>query len=153
MALDISTDTFHELAGHNGSQVIFPKLPEPQCRRGFHIVEAVIIAMSQGFSCTPVELMPLIASSPLPGYERGTFPVFLGPDATEETNWTIFTSLIRGSQGVIECRIANNGSYHAIAFEDGVIFDPEGQTFDYSREACEKRGLYTQRLWQIAKVG
>lgn len=147
MALDIAVWHFHELVGHDGSEIIFPNLPEPQCRRGFHVSEACLAAIRQGYAATPVELMPVIASSP--GIEPLTHRVFYGTD--ESDNWSRFTELLHYGQGVIECR-TRSGNYHAVGYESGVIYDPDGHEFDYSRAVCEGHGLFTTRLWQIEKA-
>lgn len=145
MALDITTARFEELASHDGSAIVFPALPEPQCRRGYHVCEAVRVVMMLGHAATPVELMPQIGS-------KSGDSIRCYYDARDEDfNWTYFHALILYTRGVIEC-MTRSGNFHAVAYEKGRIFDPDGREFDYSREACESRGLYTTRLWRIEKV-
>lgn len=146
MALDITTARFEELAGHNGGEIVFHELPEPRRRRGFHTCEAVRVAMILGYSASPIELMPQIAGPPLPQLVRCFYD---GRD--ESCNWNLFSELIAYTRGVIEC-MTRAGNFHAVAYEKGRIFDPDGREFDYSREACESRGLFTTRLWRIEKV-
>jgi hypothetical protein len=150
MALDLLTWQFHELAGHDGSRVVFEHLPDPLCRRGFHINEAVVVALNLGYSATPVELMPQIASTPVAGAAQQTVLALHGRFPTEARNQATFDVLIQTRQGVIECR-TRSGNWHAVAFETGSIYDPDGREFEYSTAACEKRGLFTTRLWIIEK--
>lgn len=148
MALDIPVTVFEFMAGHDGSEIVFPGLPEPQCRRGFHVSEAVLVAMQLGYSATPFELFPMIAPS-----EGASVPfvVHYGHQQTPEYNWNVFDGLIHNHQGVIEVRTQLN-RWHAVAFCKGEIFDPDGRTFPYSREACAARGLFTTRLWRVEKI-
>jgi hypothetical protein len=152
MALGITVEKFHELAGHDGSEKVWPELPEPLCRRGFHLNEAIFVAMNLHHSATPFELFPMIQATPMAPY-HGTeqIAVFHPPKFSETHNWELFCFYIDHFRGVIECR-TRNGNWHAVAFERGVIYDPDGRHFGYSREACEARGLFTTRLWKVAKA-
>lgn len=145
MALEITTVRFEELAGHDGGEIVFPDLPEPLCRRGFHVCEANRVAMILGHSATPFELMPQIASK-----TRDTIRCFYNAQ-DERFNWSLFTAQIDYTRGVIEC-MTPNGNYHAVAYSKGRIYDPDGREFAYSRENCEGRNLFTTRLWRIEKV-
>lgn len=152
MALDISTHEFCLVAGHDGGEKIWPELPDPLCRRGFHISEATKVAITLGYSATPLELFPMIQATAMAPY-HGTeqVPVFYPPTKDEIGNWMDFANIISYARGVIECR-TRNGNWHAVAFEKGVIYDPDGRRFGYTREACESRGLFTTRLWKVAKA-
>lgn len=147
MALDIPVRLFELMAGHDGSEIMFPELSEPLCRRGFHVSEATLIAMRLGYSATPLELFPQIAASAGPSVK----PVYYGQTATEEFNWTIFEATIISFSGVIEAR-TKSPCWHAVAFDKGQIFDPDGRQFAYSREDCARRGLFTTRLWRVTKI-
>lgn len=155
MALEISVTEFYRLAGHTGSEVVFPWLAEPLCRRGFHIQEAVFVAVQLGYSMTPFELFPQLAASPSanphpPG--ANTVMVGYGGDAVQlGNNWIHFTRFIASGRGVIECK-TKSSNWHAVAYDDGHIFNPEGEAFPYSRANCESRGLFTHRLWQLSKT-
>jgi hypothetical protein len=41
---------------------------------------------------------------------------------------------------------------HAVAFDHGRIFDPDGREYDYSRQACEARHFYGHKLWLIQET-
>jgi hypothetical protein len=144
MALNITTDEFHRLAGHDGSEILFPLRPEPQCRRGFHIQEAVNVARKLKYTATPFQLFPQLTS----GYDT---PLLIRYDNDPHLhhNWDLFKEILAQGRGVIECETSTNNN-HAVAFENNYILDPDGGfVFPYSREACESRGLYTRCLWQI----
>jgi len=148
MAMEIPTSLFEQTAGHDGSDIIFPGLPDPYCRRGFHTSEATYVAMLLGFSATSIDLFPRIAPT------KGSYPevsAYYGTLANEDQNWAIFQGIIHNKRGVLEIR-TRSGAGHAVAFEQGHIYDPDGAAFPYSREACETRGLYTLRLWRIEKL-
>ncbi len=145
MALGITTEEFYLLAGHNGGEIVFPELTEPYRRRGFHVSEAVMVALRHCCTASPVELEPRIASN---GDLDRTVAVRYSRVCND--NWAAFTTLIQSFQGVIECRTYRG--WHAVAFDTGRIYDPDGREFDYSREACESRGLYTTRLWIVGKT-
>jgi hypothetical protein len=142
MALDIPTREFFSLVGHDGSKIIDPQLPDPMARAGIHFQEAIDVAWSLGFAPTPFELFPTAIT--VPGQEPRviTFPGAKG-------NWGRFVRHLKEGRGVIECQGRRCG--HAVAFENGRIFDPDGSEFDYSREACELRGLMTVRLWRMER--
>lgn len=158
MALDIPTTKFFELAGHDGSDVAFPWLPEPACRRSHHIQEAVHVARQLGYSMSPFELFPqtLCAAKPttrLDGKCDTNVPVVqirYGNHERLHHNWDVFKDLIDCGRGIIECTTKQLGG-HAVAYDNNYIFDPDGRTFHYSREACEELGLYTKCLWQVTK--
>lgn len=147
MALDIPVRLFEQLAGHDGGEIVFPDLSEPLCRRGFHVSEAVLVALRLDYAATPIELFPVIAASDGPA----TKVVHYGHAATPEYNWVVGESLIHGRRGVIEAR-TRSGYWHAVAFDRGHIYDPDGRHFQYSREDCENRGLFISRIWQIEKL-
>jgi hypothetical protein len=146
MALGITTQEFEARAGHDGGQIVFPGQPEPRCRRGFHISEACLVSLKLGCTATPFEVMPQIAESGTNPAVHGGLNVYYGK--LPATNWVYFWAFIQEECGVIECRTLR-GNYHAVAFEKNRIFDPDGREFDYSRDACEARGLFTQRLWIV----
>lgn len=149
MALGLDIATFNRLAGHDGGEIIFPDLPEPQCRRGFHVSEAVRVALNLGYSATPFELFPVIAPS------RGEYephvvlygePQYREPDG----NWAKFETVV-SKQGVLECR-TRSGNWHAVAFSHLLIHDPDGGApYVYSQGDMTSRGLYPVRAWRVEK--
>lgn len=58
MVMNIPIHDLISLIGHDGSEIMFPDLPEPVCRAGFTIQEIVDAALKMGWSMTPIEAMP-----------------------------------------------------------------------------------------------
>ena len=142
MVLDLPLSAIFDEIGHDGSQIIKPNLPEPICRRGFHPQELIHLCLTHGYAATRVELYPVLCLSPGSGDYVVAYP---------DDNWTRFTRVIQQSRGVIEGVGRRCG--HAVAYEHGCIFDPDGHEYDYSREACQQRGFITQHLWRIDRIG
>jgi len=137
MALDIPVAQFFDLIGHDGSELLYPELPEPACRRGVHVQEAIEAAWTLGFSSTPFELFPQSRTSLGGPTHAVVFPA---------GNWERFLPFLR-RKGVIEC-VTTSGHGHAVAFHDSVIYDPASPIlYPWSREAMERRGLFTRTLW------
>jgi hypothetical protein len=142
MALDMPVATLLATIGHDGSEIIFPGLPEPLCRRCFHVQELLQVALSRGFAVTPVELFPVLRPT-----DTGPHMTVLYPD----NNWRRFEETIRTSRGVIEGTGAR--FRHVVAYDHGRIFDPKGSLYDYSRLACEAHQFYSRCAWRIDPIG
>ncbi len=143
MVLDISVADFFGLVGHNGSQIAFPSLPDPIARRGLHIQECINTCLKLGYSVTPVELFPVIRATLL---EENNIVVLFGDD--ESANWQRFEHTIQNSIGVLEG--SGYQCLHAVAYDHGTIFDPDGCEYIYSRTACESRGFVARRAWRVS---
>ena len=146
MALDVPLAEVLYLLGHDGSAIQWPNLPEPLCRRGFHPQELLYVCLARGCAATRFELAPALT----PGYGSREFRIL-----SEARSWLLFRSLIQHSRGVIEGVAEGEGQRcgHAVAYDHGRIFDPDGAEYPYSRDACEARGFFTQNLWRIDRIG
>ena len=142
MALDMPVADLLAAIGHDGSEVAFPGLPEPACRRCFHIQELIQVALARGFAVTPIELFPVLQPA-----NAGPHRVVLYPD----NNWRRFEQTILSSRGVIDGTGTRFG--HTVAYDHGRIFDPKGLLYDYSRLACEARHFYSRCAWRIDPIG
>ena len=143
MALDMPVADLLAAIGHDGSEIIFPSLPDPLCRRCFHVQELIQVALARGLAVTPVELFPVLQPT-----EAGPFhKTVLYPD----NNWQRFEKTIRASLGVIAGTGARLG--HTVAYDHGRIYDPRGPIYDYSRLACEAHQFYTRCAWRIDPIG
>ena len=143
MALDMPVADLLAAIGHDGSEIIFPSLPDPLCRRCFHVQELIQVALARGLAVTPVELFPVLQPT-----EAGPFhKTVLYPD----NNWRRFEKTIRASLGVIAGTGARLG--HTVAYDHGRIYDPRGPIYDYSRLACEAHQFYTRCAWRIDPIG
>ena len=143
MALDMPVADLLAAIGHDGGEIVFPSLPEPLCRRCFHIQELIQVALSRGMAVTPVELFPVLEPT-----EAGPFhKTVLYPD----NNWRRFEAAIQASRGVIDG--SNARLRHTVAYDHGRVFDPRGPVYDYSRLACEAHQFYTRCAWRIDPIG
>lgn len=138
MVLRETPETLIGRIGHDGSEIIDPDATEPQGRRGFHIQEFVPIVFNKGLTLTPFELSP-----------------------TRLVNGKVVNSSIqdtikrikqaRGrvsrSKGVIIGRTLR-GQHHAVAFENGLIYDPDGWVYEFSLSACtDQHKFFPQTIW------
>jgi hypothetical protein len=137
MALDVPVQAVFDEIGHDGSDILFADLQEPMRRRGHHIQECIWAALRLGHSVTPVELVPQIAS------DAGAFPLL-------DNCWPRFLSYLDRFQGVITGR--NSRCWHAVAFNRGHIYDPDGAEYPFSPAACESRGFYCHCLWIVDRM-
>jgi hypothetical protein len=143
MALNVPVKEIIAEAGHDGSEKVFPQLKEPMCRKGFHSQELVQIAWSHGYAMTPMELVPIIKST------TGVycFPVWNHPDGKF---FERFKKAIRKTEGIIEGR--NGRCSHAMYYSFGQLCDPDDKhVYEFSREECEARGFYINRLWVFSR--
>lgn len=146
MVLDISTADLFGLVGHDGSEIAFPMLPDPMARRGLHVQECIGVCLKLGYAVTPVELFPVIRPTSPNGHEPyQNLVVLLGDD--ESANWQHFNNTIHTSTGVLEG--VGRRCLHAVAYDHGTIFDPDGDQYVYSHPACESRGFHPRRAWRV----
>lgn len=138
MALDIEVGDAINFIGHDGGDVIFPELAEPRCRRGFHSQELVELAMQAGVYPTPFQVLPSISS------ECGEFSYTMYPYTTPR--FEILYDLVESTRGVLEGKCAT--CHHAVAYDHGKVFDPDGREFPYSAVNCrDLGGFYGKQLW------
>lgn len=133
MALDIAVEDIFKELGHDGSLIWWPELPEPLCRRSFHIQELIEVALRRGYAVTPFELAPVLAC-----YEKRYY---------FDERWTAFADVIANSIGVLTGMGVR--THHAVAYYYGQIFDPDSGVYDYSKAACEGRLFYANCAWRI----
>lgn len=117
MILDLTPKDMFEAIGHDGSEIIWPDLNDPDCRRAFHIQECVRVAMDHMF--TPIE----IDADPhsIVDCEGAT------PYRVDMGDWLLDNlSLV---SGVLLGRI--EGRYHAVAWNsvEKMIYDPVGRKY------------------------
>jgi len=143
MALDMPVADLLAAVGHDGSEIVFPSLPEPLCRRCFHIQELIQVALSRGLAVTPVELFPVLQPTEVGPFHKTVLYT--------DNNWRRFETAIQTSRGVIDGTGSRLG--HMVAYNHGRIFDPRGPVYDYSRLACEAHQFYTRCAWRIDPIG
>ena len=145
MVLDISAADFFGHVGHDGSEIAFPMLPDPMARRGLHIQECITACVKLGNAVTPIELFPVIQATPP---DENNVIVLFGDD--ESANWHRLEKVVRTSTGVLEG--VGRRCLHAVAYDHGMIFDPDGDHYPYSRPACESRGFWPRRAWRVDRL-
>jgi len=142
MVLDIPSADLFGLVGHDGSEISFPALPDPMARRGLHIQECITASLKLGYAVTPVELFPVIRST---AAGEDNIVVLFGDD--DSANWKRFAQTIKTSTGVLEG--IGRRCLHAVAYDHGMLFDPDGDQYVYSRPACESREFHPRRAWRV----
>ena len=141
MALRFPVQQLIEELGHDGSEIIFPDLPEPMCRRGFHAQELILAAWRHDFACTPLELFPQTRSN------CGQHTYRVGME--DHLCWGRFKECIVTTFGILEGH--GKSCHHAVHYRYGYIWDPDGDQYFYSRQACEDRGFFGNRLWIFSR--
>lgn len=144
MALDIPVESLLTRL-HGWHDVVFPGQPEPLCWRGVHIQELIRIAQDYGYAVTPREMYPQIAGPP------GHDAYIVGLD---NDNPQVFSDVVLLSRGVITgVRSTVLGAVgHAVAYERGFVFDPNGYEYPFQLEACEERRFYPQCAWRVDRI-
>jgi hypothetical protein len=146
MAVDLPVEEFLQYVGHRGEEIVWPTLDEPACRAGVHAQECIEVCLGLDYSVTPIQLVPRTSPTPHGTRQLLSEKLIHFPDG----NWNRWYKHLQDARGVMEC----NGPKvsHAIAYDRGMIYDPTGSTYAYSREACERRGLFTHCFWKIDKL-
>lgn len=118
MVLDIPVEKIFEQLGHNGTEVIWPELPEPFCYRGFHPQELIYFAYKHKFYFLEFQPNPNLVSV-YPSREH-SWEMFSGEE---------FTYLLNKHDGVL-VGIVNN-CFHAVAWnkQEKLVLDPNGTTY------------------------
>jgi hypothetical protein len=129
-----------EWLGHDGSEIIWPNLPDPGCRRGFHIQECIERLRRVGLTATPYEAIPCHA----PSFDVPAFRVLFG--GNEVAALERFTAVVGSTRGILT---GQSKIGHATAYEYGVVFDPAGLIYNYSPEECQAHGFLSLCAWSI----
>lgn len=109
MILELPVEHLITLIGHDGSEIKYPQLKEPFCRRSFSPHEFFHILLELGYACTPI----------LKEYE-------LGADEEVQCRTSEFMdNMLRTYSGVI-CGVTSRGNRHSVAWDRRMIFDPTG---------------------------
>lgn len=136
MAYDMPVADLIDLVGHDGSAVYWPDLLPPNNRRGFHIQELIMAGNSMGYTVTPFEPRPVLASCDR--LLRGD-PIPLEQDRWLERVVAVMSIGIGVVTGQTE-----TGARHAMACNMGKPFDPSGQITDLD-------SFQVQCYWRVIK--
>ena len=118
MVLDVHPDVLTELIGHNGTEIIFPELPEAINKRGFHTQEIIDCAIEYGYAVTEIQAVPYLT----PNSEDEYLVEF---NVSHENR---FQNHINGHVGIITGEINGkiNERGHAVAWNGEMCFDCRG---------------------------
>lgn len=109
IVLGIEVDEIFKQLGHNGSEVCWPELDEPFCRRSFHQQEMVNVCFENG--CGMISVSQKLAIAPL------------GTDDLLYFENPMFGRYVKYYNGVFTGRTQRNQP-HALASYGGDIIDP-----------------------------
>ena len=116
--LKTDVQNIYEYLGHDGSEIIWPELEEPLCRRTFHPQELIRFCLSHGHAVTQLE--PEAELIPQCGYHG--YNIKLKPISQFIIN-----------NDYVACVIRDDGCRHAIPVHRGQIIcnDPFLNGHDY----------------------
>lgn len=122
MVLDCSIEYLIEKLGHDGSEILWPSLPEPFRRRGHHIEELQYVAFDMGKSFVP--FVPAFEYNP-GADEKLMFAKYLFNVA--------FDPILARYDGILVGHWTK-GHPHAVAWnaKERRLYDPEGSIYEYS---------------------
>lgn len=151
-SLLLTPERVMKIIGHDGSAITHAGLPEPLKRRGFHIQEIIDVALYIGYAMTEIQHSPQIVSVPLKStMEQTTMikPIQIkeGDDASRR-----FKRHIDTSQGILATRTKLKS--HAWAYEDGTIYDPDGDhpPMQFDEADLAKLQHTPVALWRVDRI-
>jgi len=106
MATGIPFYEWINATGHDGSEIIFEYLPDPQRRRGWHPQELIRAALGFGIAVTEIQTNPVITTD-----GKNRYPL-----AYREGNVLAFAEALKGQRAVIG-GVTSEGLGHAVAFD------------------------------------
>lgn len=133
-ATGVPEDELVRLAGHDGSDVVFPDEVWPQTLRGFHTQELLLIGAQLGHFFMPFEFRPTSAS---PGGLH-----YVVPD--EDNRLPFLADKLKTTTGFIT---GLSGIPHAIAYLKGTILDGNRSYPFVSWESFQENGFLPERMW------
>lgn len=108
-----TTDELIDMIGHNGSEKIFPDLPEPLCRRGFDPREFIFPLYLRGIDVIQIDAY----------LER-----YVNDKRYTTDNRTNMFLAMKDNKGVLT-GINKRSNYHAVAWIDDQIHDMDGSIY------------------------
>ncbi len=121
MLLDTSVDSILDRLGHTGLEIVRPNIPEPDCRRGFHIQEFIDVALQYDFALVEIESSPI---SYLADFKY-IYEVPLDHETRITEYMNKYSGLIIGEYAL--------GRGHMCAWNhlDQKIYDPQGTVYSF----------------------
>jgi len=115
MALGVEVRTITDLVGHDGSEIWWPELPDPERRRSFHVQEMIRVAIRLGWATTPVEGRPCSS------------PGSIAPP--REVHVQGFEEIFYSGVGVLTGVGKFSDRPHAAAWDGKEVYDPNGAVY------------------------
>jgi len=120
MVVDEPIEWLEKLIGHDGSEVINEKLKSPGNRKGFHTQELIDAALALNYAMIPIEAVSIQTATGVDKYGIK----FANFDSNEER----FDHYLAGTKGILMGK-APSGYWHAVAHDDGTVYDPRGMIY------------------------
>jgi hypothetical protein len=136
MAMELSPSELVRLLGHDGGGII-----SGGERRGFHVQDFIQVAITeQSHTITPVEFCPVNKYT-----SGGTFV------AVEMPLWSRFVlDQIKTQRGVITGLGLKSKCGHAVAFNEGLIYDPDnGDPYPFTYDIPYSHEFVPQTAWIV----
>jgi hypothetical protein len=121
-ATQIPIETLLKKLGHDGSEIIFPDLEEPLCRRAFQVQELSVVLWSLGFAVGHYDIEPLAILD-----EHHIYTI------TYVDSEIVFQKMLSESIGVGCGRIQGTEKTHAFAWNGKSAYDPCGFVYPITR--------------------
>ena len=108
--------------GHDGSEIIFPDLPEPFGRRTIHPQELIDVCLGRGFALMMVEAIPSMSGNYEIQFKEGNI-----------SRLTRYMSMYTG----VVCGVNQDLKPHAIAWDRKSFYDPIGKVTEKTEMAID----------------
>jgi len=129
MLLNVTLEKLVKLVGHNGSEIIFPNLPDPLGRKGVHIQEIIDVLDDLGYSLIPIEFEP-----------------WQTPNGVDEHRIRLpdkrFYNHLIGNPGLIVGQAKKH--WHTVAWDGYLVYDPNGTIYKFHDIKID-----VQTFWKI----
>ena len=116
MVTGLTIHDFIKYIGHDGSDIVFPDLPSPLCRKGFTTAEIIDAAMSLGWSVTNIECYPV--ATPDGVHTRDVY--------SENKIKSRMEHYFKHYSGVAIGERLDGRYWHCVAWDKDRWFDPSG---------------------------
>lgn len=125
MACGVPLKDFLTEIGHRGDAIAFPGLPEPLCRRTFHIDECTRACAAFGHAVTCLQFDPILST-----------------DGTNQLHIPTDTEYLLRFDGVLTGMGRRHG--HAVAWDGRAqrVYDPAGAICNYGQNQFTARTIY-----------
>jgi hypothetical protein len=131
MLLDESLDNLILEIGHDGTEKVWPHLPEPLCYKGFHTQELLDVALTRGYALVQIDASPWGLSI------ESEKPNRIFTDEQEDSRMILH---MEGVQGILIGEV-EGGARHACAWDGKLVYDPRGHIYNVdTNEVIESQG-------------